>query len=276
MNPNYPIYIVSKGRYNTRLTVKTMEKIRCPYKIVVEEHEYDLYCKYINRENIIKLPFSNLGQGSIPARNYIWQHSIENGHKRHWILDDNINGFVRLNNNIKIPVSSATIFRAAEDFVDRYQNIALAGFDYRFFSKQKQSLTPFRLNTRVYSCILIKNDIDYRWRGIYNEDTDLSIRVLKDGYCTVLFSAFLCNKAATLTMNGGNTDTLYKENGRLLMAQSLRDQHPDIVTITTKFGRYQHQVDYSKFQNNRLVINKSADQPINEINNYGMILRKKT
>ena len=51
-----------------------------------------------------------------------------------------------------------------------------------------------------------------------------------------------------MTMKGGNTDELYKDDGRLKMAESLRDQHPDIVTITQKWGRPQHQVDYKVFK----------------------------
>jgi len=44
---------------------------------------------------------------------------------------------------------------------------------------------------------LIRNDVPYRWRGRYNEDTDLSLRMLKDRWCTIQFNAFLQGKAAT-------------------------------------------------------------------------------
>jgi hypothetical protein len=160
-----------------------------------------------------------------------------------------------------------------ESFVDRYENVALAGPNYHMFIKQRYPDNPFRLNTRVYSCILIKNDIPYRWRGRYNEDTDLSLRALKDGWCTVLFNAFLAEKAVTMTMKGGNTDELYKDDGRLKMAQSLVQQHPDVTTITRKWGRWQHSVDYRPFKNNRLI--KRADVAIPDApNEYGMILKR--
>jgi hypothetical protein len=101
-----------------------------------------------------------------------------------------------------------------------------------------------------------------RWRGRYNEDTDLSLRVLKAGYCTILFYAFLCKKIATMRMKGGNTDELYKRDnhfdGRLLMAQSLQRQHPDVVRITRKFGRWQHHVDYRPFRANKLKLKENA------------------
>ncbi|PYU26985.1 MAG: hypothetical protein DMG30_00505, partial [Acidobacteria bacterium] len=176
----------------------------------------------------LKLPFSNLGQASIPARNWVWEHAVAAGASRHWILDDNIRQFHRLNRNARIRVRTGAIFRAAEDFVDRYENVALAGFHYTTFAPRRSKRPAFLLNTRIYSCTLIKNDLPYRWRGRYNEDTDLSLRALKDGWCTVLFYAFLADKIRTMTLKGGNTDELYAGEGRLRMAQSLREQHPEI------------------------------------------------
>lgn len=274
MNPDYPVYIISKGRYESRLTSKSLEAMRVPYRIVIEPQEYEQYSAVIDPAKILVLPFSNLGQGSIPARNWVWEHSISEEHKRHWILDDNIRHFYRLENNIKYHVDTGTIFRVAEKFIDRYTNVGLAGFQYQYLAKRKQKIPPIILNTRIYSCILIDNALNHRWRGRYNEDTDLSLRVLKDGLCTVEFNAFLCGKITTLTMRGGNTDELYKDNGRLLMAQSLQEQHPDVTKVVWKWDRWQHSVDYSRFKANRLI--KRDDVVIPEgVNNYGMKLVKR-
>jgi hypothetical protein len=79
MNPRYPIYIISKGRWESRQTSKALEKMKVPYRIVVEPQEFDRYAEVIAREKILVLPFSNLGQGSIPARNWVWEHSISEG-----------------------------------------------------------------------------------------------------------------------------------------------------------------------------------------------------
>lgn len=260
------------------MTSKALEKIALPYRIVIEPQEYEQYAAVIDPAKILVLPFSNLGQGSIPARNWVWEHSISEGHDRHWILDDNIKAFFRLNQNLKVPVKTGAIFRAAEDFVDRYENVPMAGFHYFMFASRKSQCPPFELNTRVYSCILLANDIPYRWRGRYNEDTDLSLRILKDGWCTVLFMAFLAKKAVTMTMKGGNTETLYKLNsgqdGRLLMARSLQEQHPDVTKIAWKWGRWQHQVDYRRFKSNRLRLKPGVVIP-EGVDNYGMVLVKK-
>lgn len=274
MNPSHPVYIVSKGRWESRLTARSLDRMRVPYRIVIEPQEYDAYAAMIEPHKILTLPFSNLGQGSIPARNWIWEHAIAEGATSHWILDDNIEAFNRLNHNRKPVVETGAIFRAAEDFVSRYENIALSGFNYYSFCKTTERVPPFYLNTRIYSCILIRNDIPYRWRGRYNEDTDLSIRALKDGYCTVLFNAFLAGKVNTMRMKGGNTDELYKDDGRKKMAESLREQHPDIVKVVWKFNRWHHHVDYRAFKKNNKLILKPGIAIPKGINNYGMVLRE--
>lgn len=278
--PRYPIYVISKGRWESRLTVKSLDECGLSYRVVIEPQEYDSYAAVIAPERLLVLPFSNLGQGSIPARNWVWEHSIGEGHERHWILDDNINHFFRLYRGRRYYVRSGATFAAAEDFVDRYENVALAGMQYKMFAPEKNAskLPPFLLNTRIYSCILIKNDIadpngaPYRWRGRYNEDTDLSLRVLKDGWCTVLFYAFLAGKMPTMQMRGGNTDELYTaEDGRYQMALSLVKQHPDVTKIARKWGRWQHQVDYRPFKSNRLI--KKAGVVVAEgVDEYGMVL----
>jgi len=272
MNPKYPVYIISKGRWESRLTSKALEDLQVPYRIVVEPQERDAYAAVIDPAKVLVLPFSNLGQGSIPARNWVWEHSISEGHARHWILDDNIHGFYRLNYNLKTPVASGTIFYAAETFVDRYENVAEAGFNYFMFASRKTKMPPFYLNTRIYSCILLRNDLSFRWRGRYNEDTDLSIRILKAGHCTVLFNAFLAEKAQTMTMKGGNTDELYQDDGRKQMAQSLVDQHPDIASVSWKWGRFQHHVDYTPFRFNKLKRKDGVKVP-ERVNNFGMVLQ---
>lgn len=277
MNPNYPVYIISKGRWELRHTSKVLEKMRVPYHIVIEPQEYDNYAEVIDSDKILVLPFSNLGQGSIPARNWVWEHSISIGAKRHWILDDNIRNFYRLQNNMKYCASDGTIFKVAEDFVDRYTNVPMAGFEYEMFMPRRHTKPinrPFVINHRIYSCILLDNSPEHHleWRGRYNEDTDLSLRFLKRGFCTILFYVFLAQKIRSMGVRGGNTDELYKHtNNRLEFAQSLQDQHPDCVKIVWRYGRWHHQVDYTRWRGNKLIKRSDIEIP-QGINNYGMQL----
>ena len=82
----YPVYIISKGRYDCALTANNFEKAGIDYLIVVEPQEYELYCKSLGKHRVLKLPFSNLGLGSYPARNFCWEHAKANNHKYHFLF----------------------------------------------------------------------------------------------------------------------------------------------------------------------------------------------
>lgn len=271
MNPRYPIYIISKGRHDKCLTARELTKMQVPFKIVVEPQEFDLYAEKWGSDCLIQAPFSNLGQGSIPVRNYVLELSRANGDKRHWILDDNLEGFHRLNRNEKPKVSSGTIFRCCEEFTDRFSNVLISGMNYYSFCKATDAVPPFNKNTRIYSCILLDNSIPFEWRGKYNEDTDLSLRVLKAGYCTILFNAFLVGKVTTQRMKGGNTGEVYgNTDNRREFAESLQKQHPEHVKVVWKFNRWHHQVNYKPFKSTPLLEIESVERE--KVNNYGMNL----
>ncbi len=289
MNPNYPIYIVSKGRWESRLTSKALEKMGVPYYIVVERQEYKKYAAVIDKKKILVLDeyykkayetCDDLGdsksKGPGPARNFAWEHSIDSGFDWHWVMDDNITDFYRLNRSIKWRVYTGAIFRAMEDFCARYENVLMAGPQYEMFVPRKVEVPPFVPNTRIYSCNLIRNDMPFRWRGRYNEDTDLSLRILKAGYCTIQFNAFLQDKKPTQTVKGGNTAEFYEKEGTMPKSKMLVDLHPDVSRLVWRFGRWHHYVDYSRFQHpltgNQLKRREGLEVPKCP-NEYNMALR---
>jgi hypothetical protein len=258
VQPKYPIYIISKGRWEERLTSKYLEWADIPYKIVIEADEYDKYSAVISPEKILIMPaewkaeqIAKGNGGGIPVRNFVLHHSKNNGDKRHWILDDNIVSYKRYNNNDRTIMRTGLVFRHLEDFTDRFKNVMLSGHNYSMFGVSTNTrMNPITMNTRIYSSILINNEIPFEWRGVYNEDTDLSLRVLKAGFPTLLFNCFLADKLRTMTTKGGNSDTIYAvENYSYLKSHSLLEQHPDVCELTEKFGRTHHQVNYNTFKN---------------------------
>lgn len=284
MLPKYPVYIVSKGRSQNGLTTRALHEMNVPHYIVVEEQEYEFYKDGRNFGELLVLPKKyktdyelcdeygfTKSTGPGPARNFCIDHSTQNKFKRHWVMDDNIDAFHYLNRNEKFEVRTGSTLRAAEDFVDRYENVPVAGLNYYSFCKKTDKVPPYILNTRIYSCLLIENQSGYRWRARYNEDTDLSLRVLKDGNCTIQFNAFLCGKITTQRMRGGNSADFYDNEGTLPKSEMLEKLHPDVAKVVYKFNRWHHYVDYSVFKNNRLkkIVN-TDDMP--KINNYGLIL----
>ena len=275
IKPKYPIYIISKGRYETNPTSKALQRMQVPFRIVVEEHEYEKYCKIVDKKDILILPSKFKKEydtfwdntdgvtGSGAARNFVWEHSKSHNHHKHWILDDNIHSFRRLHKNMQIKCENGFVFALAERFVDRYDNVALSGFEYDKFSFIGNGSPPYRLNTRIYSCILINNNIPFRWSGKYNEDTDLSLRLLKNGYTTILFNTFLQDKRTTQVMKGGNTDEIY--NGCTKdKSQMLYEMHPDLVQLSNKFNREHHHVNYKVFKQKLIKKTIIKEEPFHE------------
>jgi hypothetical protein len=295
VNPTHPVYIISKGRHESMLTSRSLARMKIPHYIAIEPQDEANYEKALDEFKIrpyvtlLIAPFSNHGDGPGRARNWCWDHAIEIGAEKHWVLDDNISDFYRLHKNKRYRVESGAIFKAAEDFVDRYSNVPISGFQYRFFIAPNTEYPPYVINTRIYSCLLISNDCKHRWRGRYNEDTDICLRVLKDGDCTIQFNAFLQGKAATQTVKGGNTEEFYHKEGTqdktqwrdgtlnpegtINKSQMLVEMHPDVARVVWRYGRWHHHVDYSVFKNNKLKLKPNVVIPTG-INEYGMKLVK--
>ncbi len=271
VSPCYPIYIISKGRWDNCLTPKTLDFMDLDYRIVVEPAEVLKYKRFWG-DKVITGDFDTTTRSSIPVRNWIDDNCEA---EKYWLLDDNINYFYIMNDNCSWRTNSGAVFKLIEEFSERYENVALAGMNKLGFCTPKDKVAPYVLNTRVYSITLLtkamndKIKIDGKlWRGRYNEDTDLNIRFLKAGYCTMNFQMFLGDKATTMRMKGGNTDSVYVDgDGRKKFAQSLVDQHPDVAKVVERYGRFHHHVDWSVFKKNKLI--KKSSYPVRD---YGLFL----
>lgn len=275
----YPVCIPSKGRAEHATTPALLDRFGVDYRLFVEETEAAAYIARFGEQHVVVMPFHDLGQGSIPARNFIWDYAERHNAARHWILDDNITLFCRLNNNRRLSVYGGGLLQAIETFADRYDNLALIGPHGKGFVSDRVPGQPVTWNTRVYSCSLIDTSLPFRWRGRYNEDTDLCLRALKAGWATAVTRALLHQKAITSgakgrAMPGGNTSTVYAtDDHRRAFAESLREQHPDVVEVVWKFNRWHHQVDYRPFAGNKPVL-RPGITPTRHINDFGMALEK--
>jgi hypothetical protein len=272
MNPDYPVFVPTKGRYESLFTIGAFERLKIPYHAVIEKQEYEKYSSVIDKGKIIVLPHQN--KGLTVTRNWIWDYAANELKTPYfWTFDDNIRDFYRLHKNIKYRVDSGTFLKVIEDFAQRYENLYITGMQYEMLAPRRKKCPPFILNTRVYSNMLIRTDIPYRNETFYNDDTDLCLRILKDGFCTVLTLAFLADKIATMTVKGGMTDYYEKTEKRKQFAEELQRAHPDVVKVVWKFNRWHHQVDYKPFKSNRLIKKEGVTIP-QGVNNYGMKLVK--
>ena len=286
MNPQFPIYIVSKGRWDSRLTMKCLDRLGVPFRVVVEESEAQSYARVLGGNRLLVLDpklqrtyetCDDLGdtksRGAGPARNFAWEHAIAEGHDWHWVMDDNIRSFFRFNNCHRWYCGDGTLLRSCEDFVLRYQNVGMAGPHYKMFvNPNNRHRSPFVLNTRIYSCNLIRNDLPFRWRGRYNEDTLLSLDLLTHGWCTILFYHLLQDKIATQLMTGGNTDEIYKE-GTSAKSEMLVREYPRYAHLMWRFGRPHHFMNYTRHFGRRPRLKRKPDVEITPgIDDYGLKL----
>ncbi len=294
VNPLAPIFIVSKGRWPKRYTSSSLAAMGIPHHIIVEPQEAAVYRDAIaadgedNLVTVLELDMSykarddkcdglglEFSTGPGPARNFAWDTAVAEGHEWHWVMDDNINDFYRLTDNLKVETETGACFRAMEAFCARYDNVTMAGPNYFMFASRKTSMPPYVMNTRIYSCNLIRNSAPFRWRGRYNEDTDLSLQMMKAGFATVQFNAFLQMKLTTQTVKGGNTAEFYEVEGGGTFWKSLMQVQlwPRISQLVKKWGRWHHQVDYSSFTTPLKSRDGFVLPELDTRNQFGMTLR---
>jgi hypothetical protein len=282
------------------LTSKALTEMGVAHYLVVEPQEVIAYKRAVETmqldATVLELDLSykekyelcddfglTKSTGPGPARNFAWDYSIaELGAAWHWVMDDNISCFRRMTRKERIKIINPVFFRAQEDFVLRYRNVAMAGPNYSMFAFGAAALPPFTLNTRIYSCNLIRNDVPFRWRGRYNEDTILSLDMLKAKWCTIQFNAFLQNKLGTQALKGGNTDEFYHVEGKVRGSSKYADTgtlakslmlarvHSDVARMVHKFNRHHHYVDYSRFKKENMLVRDLAANPHEE---YALNLR---
>lgn len=296
--PQHPLYVVSKGRHEYMLTSKALSGMGVHHFVVVEPSQFGDYENAVKKMGLLATVLEldmeyksryelcdELGltksTGPGPARNFAWDHSIEAGHDWHWVMDDNIKCFRRMTNAERVKCHSPGFWAAMEHFVKRYRNVAMAGPNYSMFAFGASRIPPFITNTRIYSCNLIRNACGFRWRGRYNEDTILSLDMLKAGWCTVQFNAFLQEKMQTQALPGGNTAEFYHKEGSIKDGQRyagrgtiaksrmLESVHPDCAKVVFKFSRVHHHVDYGRFKKQGLILEEgvSVERKPNE---FGM------
>lgn len=275
IEPRYPVYIPSKGRAGNLLTLRAFDRDGTPCRVVVEPSQVESYLPVVGSERLLVLPEN--GKGLTYARNWIWEHAIAEGHERHWQFDDDIREFIRAHKGHRLYCSSDVALAVLEDFVDQYENVALASLNSWFFVPVNRGFfeasptPPFYLNHRCYTNFLVLNSLDNRFRGPYNEDADLSLQVLSCGWCTVLLNAFCINTPTTMTDAGGQT-SIYVKDGRLRMARTLERAWPGVVTTSRRFGRPQHVVKGSWSYFDTGLKRKVAPPPVRA---YGMRLVEK-
>jgi len=281
--PRYPIYIPSKNRSDKCLTARYLARDNVPFRLVVEPQELETYSQVFPKDQLLVLP-QNGGYVHY-VRNWIKAHATKEGHAWHWQLDDNMRGFYRRFRGYRLPCSAGVAMAIAEDFAERYTNVAIAGLNYHMFvargfgrrgkpGEENGGMPPFYLNNHVYSCFMVRNSLPYLWRLRRNDDTDYCLQALSDNWCTILLNSFAVQKVATMTMTGGQ-GALYDGDGRLKMSKGLERLWPGVVKTRRKWNRPQHHIaDNWRGFNTPLKRRKGFSPEGLEPNEYGMQLQQ--
>ena len=218
----YPICIVSFKRSNNEcgLTHQYLTKNKIKHYLFCEPFEVDEYAEWFDDTYCEIIPgdedYSVTKKfGSTPMRNDIMRWSKDEGHKRVWILDDNIQGYELNVQSVKNPVNGMAVFTTVEDHVDKYTNIAICSHNIAAFVRESDSNPVIVRNGKSYSSILITTQDDrITWTKKYQEDNFISMLALHYGYSNLCFNHIVYCKSTSGSCPGGNRETLYKCNGK--------------------------------------------------------------
>ncbi len=182
----HPIYVPSKGRADGSPTAALLTAEDIPYTFVVEPDDTTSYTDAYPQADVLTLPESN--RGLYYSRNWIKQYSREQGQKRHWQFDDDVEQILKFSRGKRSHVATAPTLELLGEWADRYTNLAIAGMMYQTYGFRIPG--PFSLNKGVASAVLVDNGTPYEWRDVGVEDFDYCLQVLTGGDCTVLWHLF--------------------------------------------------------------------------------------
>lgn len=268
----YPIYIISLGRYSDlsfpKGTCMTLEKMKVKYRLCVMTREVENYNNTLKRYNcqycmeIIHIS-DNKGLGGTPQRNKCWEHAraMYPTLDRHWILDDNIDGYFYFNRLRQTRIDSGVVFRNLEEIVENIQEpVALISHNYFSEVRSTELRDPFTINGKNFSSILINHRLldkhGIKWRLKYNEDIDLGLQVLEKGLYTMGYNIFISGKTPTKdNKEGGNKDIYdqYKAEGFRKKLDCLKEAWGHMKTLikeTTERHvdhRVHHLIDWNRY-----------------------------
>ena len=229
---NHPIYIPSKGRANSCKTADLLEESALNFSIVVEQDDVAAYSEKYPKQTILTLPQSS--QGIAFARAWIKEYSTRIGESHHWQLDDDVTTFQirKINKNIDMP--AAEVIGEAERRIYGFDNIGIMGLRHSMYAWSSEPQASY--NQQCCSCFLVNNKVQSNFRMGIVEDTDFSLQVLMEGWCTILFNRLIYSPMPEGKTEGGNMASGHYENILNLQKELIREW-PNMFKIIIKNKR---------------------------------------
>jgi len=202
----YPICIVSKNRADICCTHKLLDYEGIDYYYMVEPQDYDSYVDRFGKDKVVNILQND--KGIYYVRNFCIEWSKKNNHKYHWQCDDDLKLLIhrpmnphkgtrdrhKLTNPMKI-------FDYIEDIAERCVNYGGGCLTHDGFAFSKKR--DIDLNKMIYCFQLLNNDIKARFQPDTSEDVDFSVRLLQEGYVTMIFNTFSFTTPKSGSIKGG-------------------------------------------------------------------------
>lgn len=265
------IYIISKGRPRCT-TAKTLQRIKYPGEWFIvcgnndetlDEYKklwgnkvlvFDWYDEIKKTDTMDNFGFENMPSGAVPVRNATMEISKRRGEKRHWQFDDDYTTFcvTRFRENGKPYNKTIKNGRVLENYMF---HIARFGYETSMvnvgFSLSSSSFpeTFGRFQNRVFNAHNMPSEdhLFQRWRSRLNDDTVNALDVYRRGGVEMSFNFVSLDTKKTQTEAGGLTE-FYKDVGTVRKTAYAILACPSVAKLCTKFGRYHHDVKWSKIR----------------------------
>lgn len=134
------IGIPSLGRheYITKKTMNFCKNLPIEVKVFVDPLEYTLYCQTCGKENVVKLPESR--KRIMYSLNHIRSYAKEKGYQYLFQIDDDVQGFERVDTKDKVEALMLTIQDCIEA-MERFPQLGGIRFtQYRYWIYSKKGI----------------------------------------------------------------------------------------------------------------------------------------
>ena len=269
-NKSFAVFILSHGRANNVITIKTLREIGYTGKIyIIVDNEDEQINKYKNLEDIEDVIIFNKEEEMkytdtadnfkdhrlvVYARNKCHDIARELGLEYFLELDDDYTGFgIRYDNGGKLSrkkiTKADTLFDAFIDFLEKSNALTVTfaqGGDYigGIGSKVWQD----QLSRKAMNCFFCKTDRPFKFSGSTNEDVNAYITYGNKGKLMFTVADICMDQLQTQSNPGGLTD-IYLDNGTYVKSFYSVIHQPQCVKISTmgnKFRRIHHKILWDK------------------------------
>ena len=202
-----------------------------------------------------------LTTGPGPARNAINDYARELGLSHYYMMDDDILGFsvdsfyfqkglyVKGSKNKREHqrLNPVKCFELFERLLDKFENVGHAEFEKAGMAMNHRQNKHFSLNSKTYSCIRIRTDLNVPWRSRWNDDVEFSLQAERKGYVNVSSKVISYATPDSQQQAGGMTESFAQVGTKDKVAYLVK-AYPDVAQLTLHYGRIHHIVSYARFQ----------------------------